>query len=172
MNYLLRGLAAFINFIPFAFLIWGIYTGVKFLLKRKIEKKPLNMLGEFLWILTVLAILKITGIIGGNFHTVSISNGIKYFRLGLFEEGISMAMLLNIVLFIPFGFFLPVTFKKLHKWSHAVLCGFVFSVTIEFLQFFTGRFVQLDDVLMNTLGTFLGFEVWFLSVKLIRKANI
>lgn len=162
-NYLIRGLAYLIYTIPIAFIAFLIYTAVKYLLRKKIEVKPLNMLCEFLWILTVLAILRITGIIGGNFSTSTISNEMKYFSLGLFEEGLSMAMLLNIVLFIPFGFFSPITFKKLQKkWYYTILTGLSFSIVIEFLQIFTGRFVQLDDVLMNTLGTFLGYGMWFL----------
>ncbi|MBU3174511.1 VanZ family protein [Clostridium estertheticum] len=41
----------------------------------------------------------------------------------------------------------------------------------EFLQIFTGRFVQLNDILMNTLGTFLGYEIWVMLLKLNLKSK-
>lgn len=165
--YLHQGIVTFILVIPISFIVFCIYTGAKFLLRRKIEVNPLSMLCEFFWILTVLVILQITGIIGGDFSTTSIFDVMENFSLGLFEEGLSVAMLLNIALFIPFGFFSPITFKKLrNKWNYAILIGLAFSIVIEFLQIFIGRFVQLDDVLMNTLGTLIGYEVWFLLSKL------
>jgi len=37
---------------------------------------------------------------------------------------------------------------------------------IELLQTFTGRFVELNDVLMNTTGTFIGYEICFWLSKL------
>ncbi|MEG2058033.1 MAG: VanZ family protein [Romboutsia sp.] len=51
-----------------------------------------------------------------------------------------------------------IVFKKLReKIIYVVLIGFAFSCTIEFLQSFIGRFVQLEDIIMNTIGTFIGF---------------
>ena len=83
-----------------------------------------------------------------------------------------MATLLNVILFVPFGFFFFFFFNKLHKKKiYVILIGIIFSIVIESVQTFTGRFVQLDDMLMNTLGTFIGYELWFLlsTVKLKQK---
>ena len=38
--------------------------------------------------------------------------------------------------------------------------GFLLSVFIEFAQVPTNRLVDVDDVMMNTLGTMLGYLVW------------
>lgn len=167
INYLRIGVFTFLYLIPIALIVYFIFTGVKFLFKRKYKFKLLSMLCEFAWILTVLAILKITGIIGGNFGTTSIFEGDVHFSFDFFSEGLSMATLLNIILFIPFGFFSAIVFKKLRdKRIYGVLIGLIFSVIIELLQTFTGRFVQLNDVLMNTTGTFIGYEIWFWLSKL------
>lgn len=166
-NYLQVGILTLLYFIPIALIIFCVFTGVKFLVKRKHKFKPLSMLCEFAWILTVLTILKITGIICDNFGTTSIFDGNVQFSFDFFEEGLSIATLLNIILFIPFGFFSAIAFKKLRdKWIYGVLIGLIFSVIIESLQTFTGRFVQLDDVLMNTTGTFIGYEIWLWLSKL------
>jgi len=171
MNYLREGIGAFIYLAPIAIIVFAIFNGIKFLIqflfKRKIEIHILIMLCEFLWILTILAILEITGIVGGDFGTTSLFNGTAAINFSLFEESLSMATLLNIVLFIPFGFFLPIIFKQLkNNRPYGILIGLVFSIIIEFLQTFTGRFVQLDDILMNTFGTFIGYRVCFLLAKL------
>ena len=167
INYFRTWLATLIYLAPMACIVFCVFTGVKFLLMRKIKLNPLSMLCEFAWILTVLVILRITGIIGGNFKTTSILNGNVNYCFRFFEEGLSIAMLLNIALFVPFGFLLPIVFRKLlNKWIYVIVIGLVFSITIEFLQTFTGRFVQTDDMVMNTLGTFLGYEIWFLLSKI------
>lgn len=173
MNYLRIGIGVFLYLAPIAIIVFAIFSGVKvlihYLLKSKIEIHLRSMVCEFLWILIALAILGITGIIGGNFGTTSPFDGNAQISFSLFEEGLSMAALLNIALFIPFGFFSPIVFKKLQKkWIYGILIGFTFSVIIEFLQTFTGRFVQLDDILMNTFGTFIGYGIYFLFSKLLK----
>lgn len=172
MNYLRIGIATFVYLIPIALFIICAFIGVKFLVKRKFEFKPKKLLCEFAWILTVLAILKITGIIGGDFSTTSVFTDDAHISFSLFEEGLSMATLLNVILFVPFGFFSPIVLNKLqNKKIYGILIGIIFSIVIESLQTFTGRFVQLDDMLMNTLGTFIGYELRFLlsTVKLKQK---
>ena len=68
---------------------------------------------------------------------------------------------------------LTIVFNKLQKKKiYGILIGIIFSIVIESLQTFTGRFVQLDDMLMNTLGTFIGYELWFLLSSVKLKENI
>ena len=75
-SHLQDGVVAFYYVRTIALIVFCAFTVVKFLVKRKYEFKPFNMLCEFVWILTVLMILKITGIIGGNYRT---SNFLKRF---------------------------------------------------------------------------------------------
>ncbi len=166
-SHLQYGIFAFYCIRNIALIVFCVFTVVKFLVKRKYEFKPFSMLCEFAWILTVLMILKITGIIGGNFGTTSLFYGTANFSFDLFKEELSIATLLNIILFIPFGFFSAIVFKKLRdKWIYGIFIGLIFSVIIEFLQTFNGRYGELEDVLMNTIGTFIGYEIWFWLSKL------
>ena len=64
---------------------------------------------------------------------------------------------LNAVMFAPFGFLLPVLWRGCRKWSVTTLAGFLLSLTIEILQMFCFRATDVDDLLMNTLGAFLGY---------------
>ena len=85
----------------------------------------------------------------------------------LFEDGFNAATILNICLFIPYGFLPVFIFKNIHKhWWNGVILGAVFSIGIEFLQTFIGRFAQLDDVIMNTCGTLVGFLIGCLLLRI------
>ncbi|MDD3242687.1 MAG: VanZ family protein [Eubacteriales bacterium] len=148
--------------IPTALVIYAgvmiIELGIKFILKKKIEIRIFNWLCQFLWILIIVSILKITGIIGGSFGISSPFD--SYISFKLFEDGFNAATILNICLFIPYGFLPVFIFKKLRKhWWNGLILGAVFSIGIEFLQTYIGRYAQLDDVIMNTAGTLLGFFI-------------
>ena len=170
-NYITIGVWTFINLIPLTCILFlGVITIkilLKLIFKRRTEFKISNLVSQFLWILVVLSILKITGILGGDFGVSSPFD--SYISYKLFEEGLNPATLLNICLFVPFGFLSVLTFRDLDKhWWFGILIGFAFSTLIEFLQMFTGRFVQLDDIVMNTLGTFIGYGISIWLVRLCR----
>ena len=65
--------------------------------------------------------------------------------------------LLNVVLFIPLGFFLPFFWERFHRFPYAVLFGFFTSMLIESLQIFTLRATDINDLITNTFGTILGY---------------
>ena len=62
----------------------------------------------------------------------------------------------NIGWFIPFGFFLQLLSAPKKAWKICLL-GFGCSVLIELLQFCFGMGVtELDDVILNTVGVWIG----------------
>lgn len=77
------------------------------------------------------------------------------------SEGVT-TYLLNIVLFMPLGFLLPLLWRKYRRLSRTAFAGFLFSLCIEIGQLFNHRVTDIDDLLMNTLGTVLGFGLWYL----------
>jgi len=67
-------------------------------------------------------------------------------------------VLLNIAMFGPFGFFLPLLGHKLRKWYLTIPAGFLTSLSIEVLQFIYARGVfDVDDLFCNTLGAAMGY---------------
>lgn len=63
----------------------------------------------------------------------------------------------NIVLFVPFGFFMPLVLKRTPWWK-VTLTGFIFSCAIELTQLLTSLgFCDAGDVFQNTWGTLLGY---------------
>lgn len=76
-----------------------------------------------------------------------------------------MTSLLNILLFIPFGFGLP--FISDYHMKKIVVIGALFSVVIEILQFTTGflakitfRIADVNDVIFNTVGVVIGYMLF------------
>ena len=71
----------------------------------------------------------------------------------------------NIVMFLPLGFFPPLLWngKPLQK---AILTGFITSLAIELCQIPLGRGTDIDDLILNTLGAFLGYLIYLLLQKL------
>lgn len=64
----------------------------------------------------------------------------------------------NILIFLPLGIFLPLLFKRYSRFSKVIVASIVISFSIETLQLVLkiGQF-DIDDVILNTLGSILGF---------------
>jgi glycopeptide antibiotics resistance protein len=73
----------------------------------------------------------------------------------------------NVVLFLPLGFLLPLLAPRLDRLWRTVGAGFALSVAIELSQVaFPGvRRADVNDVLLNTLGTALGFLAYRLAAR-------
>lgn len=66
----------------------------------------------------------------------------------------------NILVFIPLGILVTVALPTMQKWWYCMLLGFFISCGIEMTQYITRRgYVQLDDVVANTIGMLLGFFI-------------
>ncbi|SDC61312.1 VanZ like family protein [Pelagirhabdus alkalitolerans] len=76
----------------------------------------------------------------------------------------------NILLFIPFGLFLCLKLPSC-KLMKITYIGMIFSICIEIAQFILsiGRITNIDDVILNTLGTFIGaFMGMYIREKIIK----
>ena len=68
----------------------------------------------------------------------------------------------NLLIFMPLGFLAPYIWKKLK--AKAILIGFGLSCFVEFIQLFTDRNSDYNDIILNTIGTAIGYAI-FLIVK-------
>ena len=90
---------------------------------------------------------------------------------GSWEEPISFAfesligIMQNLILFIPFGFLLCGATDQ-PRTSRILLLGFLLSLSIELCQlFFRLGWFEVDDILHNVLGTYLGICLYRRAVK-------
>ena len=79
----------------------------------------------------------------------------------------------NIICFLPFGFFVPVQFKKMRHGISTAIATFVFSLLVESFQlvFKIGSF-DVDDIMLNTLGGILGYIMYMILKKIISKRSV
>lgn len=66
---------------------------------------------------------------------------------------------LNILLFVPFGFLLPIFWEKFRDMKNAALMGLITTFLIEISQIFTFRTTDINDIITNTAGTIIGYFV-------------
>ena len=66
---------------------------------------------------------------------------------------------LNVLLFIPFGFFLPMLWNEFRSIRRILMAGFLTTSFIEISQIFTGRATDIDDIITNIIGTLIGYFI-------------
>lgn len=75
------------------------------------------------------------------------------------SEGIR-TYILNIIMFMPLGFLLPLIWEKFRNVVKVFYTGLGFSLAIEICQLFNHRATDIDDLMMNSLGAVLGYFIW------------
>ena len=85
--------------------------------------------------------------------------------ISLGEWGLYM-MVANALIFLPLGFF-PNLLWRCPRWWKGLLAGFCSSLSVEFLQLFSGRSTDIDDLILNSSGAFLGGLLALLLGKLV-----
>ena len=76
----------------------------------------------------------------------------------------------NIIGFAPLGFLLPSFSRRCRRyWYNTVMAGYLLSFTVEFTQLiFRAGSCDIDDIILNTLGTALGY----LLFRLVQKGRV
>ena len=89
------------------------------------------------------------------FHTIS-----SFFRYLSFDDFL-VNICGNVLIFVPWGFGLVLLWKPCRSPFRLTVLCLLPSVTIEFLQLFIGRHVDVDDLILNFTGGLLGTLCWF-----------
>lgn len=165
--------------------------GFPFLLKRLICNNRLHLLFYLFLICYVFGVLFVTLGIRSYDNEVAVNlipmqSFFKLFtgaKIGFQRSGLSGALyglrwidyasvssiVLNILLFLPFGYLVPMTIAKANSLRKIVLCGFLLSTMIEITQLLTHRgWFDVDDIIYNTLGALIGY---WLFKKIIPESN-
>lgn len=101
------------------------------------------------------------------YHGISLGGG--EVNLLPFSQGISpLGYALNLLLGMPLGFLLPLLWERLNRPGAILVSGLAFSLLIELSQLCNLRATDVDDLIMNTLGTVLGWLAFRLFTCLAR----
>lgn len=91
--------------------------------------------------------------------------------LGIASRTVFMDIVLNILLFVPFGMMLPVLFLRLPR-ILVVPLGLLGSVCIEGVQYLTRLgMADVDDLINNTIGALLGLILYLLFIRSAGKSR-
>ena len=71
----------------------------------------------------------------------------------------------NILLYMPFGFFITAYINE-RKIFPTVLLTFISSLSIELVQLLIGRVFDIDDIILNVIGSIIGFLIYKLFNKI------
>ena len=154
---LIRSIAGYVFVVPGILLYFG------YLMKTK-KQTLIHFIAVFVFCYYLIGIFTMVGIHA--FKTFS-----PRIVLVPFMDMISgpVDTILNIILFIPLGFFLPLLYKNYNRLNRVVLTGFLFSVSIETVQMFGMGATDINDLITNTVGTCLGYYIYKVLSKLVRK---
>jgi glycopeptide antibiotics resistance protein len=106
-------------------------------------------------------------------HTVKmVTYPFRHNRMALLPD-ILQNVFGNILMFVPFGLFLPLLHRRFRAWGSTLFMAMLFSASIEATQWIWRRFgnyrhVDVDDVILNTLGAMIGFGIFTLLWKLVK----
>lgn len=82
-------------------------------------------------------------------------------------------IILNLLMFVPIGFIMPLIFKKCECWYITYLVGFGITLFIEMLQFISKRGIfEFDDIINNTLGCAIGYGIVIIFISLFKRKKV
>lgn len=174
--YLTEGFWLLIQSLIPAAIIYALINVALYLFKKRrkdfYKNNKLKIVGECLFVIFLFVILRITGITDGSYYFDGF-NRISAIEIGIPFCGASEIMVfLNTLMFVPFGFFAAMAFKKL-GWAKVLLLSFTTTFIIEFLQLFNGRNAELDDIIANVFGAMCGYFIFRgINLLLIKAADV
>ncbi len=149
-------------------MIWLFVFYILFVIKVVILKYPFEHLFQIAQTWTREVILE--GLDTANFTLFkTIRMYIRYAdRLNSVENLVG-----NVVVFIPLGIFLPMLFKTCSRFGETLMVSFICVVGIELFQLFSafGAF-DVDDILLNCVGTSLGYGLYDLGRRTVRRKDL
>lgn len=110
-----------------------------------------------------------------NSNMIPFLNTVKYILGG---DNFNLNIILHntighVLIFLPLGIFLPLLFKSFKVFPKFLICILSITLLIEILQFFLqiGQF-DIDDIILNTIGSVMGYMVFKMFNKIIGHINL
>lgn len=152
---ILEVISGFLAVLPFIIFIQFILT--KGFHKNGITLSYWHLIGVYGLIFILVGMLSVTGIPNiYNLHFVTDINWVPFKDI----TTNSVQYVLNIILFVPLGLFMPLLWKRFVSLQKVLNISFLFSLAIELSQLLNFRTTDIDDLLMNTLGGVIGFYLF------------
>lgn len=161
---LVEALTGYLQFFPFLLLL-------QLAMNRRCRQEQLQVRrgAWVLWQLFALMVVEVLSVTGSAGILDMGPRGAAMFGprelnlLPFFMPGASAARLglvLNTILFIPVGFFMPLLWKRCERFGRVLGLGFALSLWVELSQLLNWRVTDIDDLITNTLGAVIGWLLY------------
>lgn len=140
-------------------------TRIFYLLKNK---KEIILYRELMSLLFVIYVLCLFYVVTFEDVSWSTSNFTPFHEMFRYEFGSRLFIknvIGNMILFMPYGFFVTY-YLKIKKPFPILGLSLLVSLTIEVTQLLIGRVFDIDDLLLNTIGGCLGFYIYHILEKI------
>ena len=128
-----------------------------------IHKEKFIFYKEFLNLIFIIYVLLLYQLLTNvETNTSGGYNLIQFTEITRYEVGSKLFMynvIGNIVIFIPFGYFVS-GYIKASKVSHILAVSVISSLTVEVVQLQIGRSFDIDDIILNVCGAIIGFLLY------------
>ena len=136
-----------------------LFTGSK---KTIIYKEVLGLI----FIIYILCLYHVLTYKNTGYGGVNLTPFKEMFRYTFGSDNFVKNIVGNILLFIPFGFFASYYLNTKKAWT-PVIITLIVSLCAEGMQYYLGRIFDVDDIILNVLGGFLGYLI-FVALSAIR----
>lgn len=137
----------------------------------KVKNKEFKLYKELLYfgfILYMMMLFRIVTFQDVNFSPFNLIPFKEMFRYEFGSKLFIKNVVGNVLMLVPYGFFISYILKEKRVWS-ILLLSFCASFTIEVTQYRIGRVFDIDDILLNVFGGFLGYVFYYIIIKIKTK---
>ena len=133
------------------------------------KHKKFQLHKELIALIFIVYVLCLFHVVTFQDNNYGVSNFVPFkeiFRYDLGSEKFFKNVMGNIMLFIPYGF-LASYYLNNKKFSVITILTIITTLTIETVQYYIGRVFDIDDIILNLIGSIVGFLI-FIGVDAIR----
>lgn len=129
--------------------------------KKLVIHEELLMLSFIIYILCLFYVVTFQDVSWSSHNFIPFNEILRYdIGSGIFYKNIFG----NMLLFVPYGVFIS-KYVNLKQPVVLVIIAFITSLSIEVIQFLIGRVFDVDDIILNVVGCFIGFTIYNLFKK-------
>ena len=127
------------------------------------NKEELIIYRELMMLIFIIYVVCLFYVVTFQDVSWSTSNYVPFHEITRYEFGSRLFIknvVGNIILFIPYGFFVTY-YLKFKKPYPVIILSVLVSLTIETTQLLIGRVFDIDDILLNIVGSTIGFVICY-----------
>lgn len=174
--YTIRGL--FLKTFLGGIILYSIYAICLLIIKKRNKWKSKKCIAEFIFCCYFVAVLILTGVSElritdfSEMHAMPNLIPLVSTFTDVINNGIYVLkqVVLNIAFYIPFGILVSVLLNnKKNTAIKVIIASVIMSSSTETLQYFCGRYADIDDIIFNATGALIGYFIYVIWKRLRQK---